>query len=617
MWEIEPAAVRWREEKIRPAANADTRKYAQRDATDYEVCIRAFNAVPFGHRYSHQFLLNSWELMWPSFFVLHKDGIENEWCIRMAKAFRQHKRLSLVGCASSTKSQCAAFYGYTLWKAKPQATSVYLSTTSSEAGEARMWGTIKDLFARDKYQMGKRIDSLQLICLDAEVKDDEGVKQRDFRDVLKFVKIKTGNEGRNAVGAICGRKNLNVVWICDELNYMDQGIMDARVNLFSNPFAQFIGIGNAPSEGSPLYMDAEPVGEEFPDGYRSVDIELHEEWKTKIGTCLYFNGSKSPNFKAPDPKKPPFPFMMNANSREEIREAAGGDDTNVFWVQFYGFPPGVEVSDKVVDRKFLASHRAMEKAEWAGTGVKVAGGMDCGFREGGDPSVIDFGKVGKDVEGNTIVDWNAQDGKVLYPIQNSKDGYEKQMATRAVDECIKNECHDLAIDISGDGGMTATAIKDEARARNWALNLIPVSFMGAADDKVTVQGERRMASDMFDRKVSQLWMNFREAVRKKVVRGISPYAKATDHLCSRRYDGGGTKRFSVEKKSDMKKRLGRSPDHGDARVLTTLVALNMGIGPAVSAVQKHNVTAPKSAQPAPAEKARYGGHATLQRYGGR
>jgi len=601
------------EKTIRPAANEVTQRFQQRNATEYEVTARAFTSTPFAHEFKHQFLVRLWQIMWPDFFVIEKDGILNSWCLKMAKAFCSFKRLSLVGCASSTKSQCAAMYGYTMWKVNPEGTSVYLSTTSAEAGEARMWGVIKDLFSKDRFQIGKRIDSLQLICLDAETKDDEGAKQRDFRDVIKFVKIKTGNEGRSAVGSICGRKNKRVLWICDELNFMELGIMDARVNLFSNPFAQFIGIGNAPTEGSPLYMDAEPVGEAFPDGYRSVDIEAHDRWKTKTGVCFYFNGAKSPNFEAPDPKKPPFPFMMNAVAREEIREMAGGDDTNVFWVQFYGFPPGVEVSDKVVDRKFLESHRAFEKTEWAPMAVqKIAGGMDCGFREGGDPSVIDFAKVGKDVSSDMVVDWINRDGKRLHPIQNSKDGFEKQMAIRAVDELVANNCHDLAIDISGDGGMTATAIKDEVLKRGWKLNLIPVSFMGSPDDRITVQGEKRTAKEMFDRKVSQLWMNFREAVRKKIVRGCSPHCKAIDHLCSRRYKGGGTKKFSVEQKKEMKKRLGRSPDEGDARVLTLLVALGMGAGPSTPESRR----AQDTPRVEPASVPRYSGHATRARYSG-
>jgi hypothetical protein len=59
---------------------------------------------------------------------------------------------------------------------------------------------------------------------------------------------------------------------------MDAGILDARVNLFSNPFAQFIYVGNGPIEGDPIYIDGEPFGDGFLDGWRSIDPDVHFHW---------------------------------------------------------------------------------------------------------------------------------------------------------------------------------------------------------------------------------------------------------------------------------------------------------------------------------------------------
>lgn len=618
MWEIEPAAVRWREEKIRPGANEATQKFQQRNATEYEVNMRAFNATPFGHRYRHQFLIQLWMLMWPDFFIFQVGEFVNHWCLRMAKAFCSEKRLSMVGCASSGKSFTAAMYAYTLWKAKPQKTSIYLSTTTGEAGEARMWGIVKDLFTRDKYRIGKRIDSLQLICLDEEVKDDDGVKQRDFRDVIRCVKIKTGNEGQNVVGTICGRKNDNVLWIADELNFMDIGVLDARVNLFSNDWAQFIGIGNAPTEGSPLYLDAEPFGDDFPDGWRSADKDSHDEWPTRVGKCLYFNGEFSPNFQFEKGVKG-FPKIMNDEKREEVWVTSGREENNIYWSQFHGFPATVEISNKVITQPLLKEGGAFTKAEWIGSSVKTIAGMDCGFRAGGDPSVIDFARVGKEVGGNTIISFDNADGLALLPSQKSEDSFEVQMAKKALDAMGANNrnCHDLAIDISGDGGMTAVALQNEARARGYVLNLVPISSMGEADDRVTVPGEKRKASEMFDRKVSQIWTSFRILVQSKLVRGVNKTCNATRQMCARKFEEDERKRFSIEQKKVMKKRTKRSPDHADARMYCAFLGLSQGISLAAPVKHKMAPTAPKSAQPAPAEKARYGGHATVQRYSGR
>jgi hypothetical protein len=620
MWQLSESARAYREERVRVIANTHARKHSQRDATEYEISMVAFNAVPFGHAFSHQFLIELWTIMWPDFFMLNKDGIENDWCIRMAKAFRQHKMISLIGCASSSKSQCAAFYAYTLWKANPSRTTAMLSTTSAESGEARMWGYIKDLFTKDRFPIGKRIDSLQTIILDKEVKDDDGVKQRDFKDCLKFVKLKTGREGLNAVGTMCGRKNDFVLWACDEENFMDIGILPGRVNMFSNAkpgsLVQFIGIGNAPNEGSPLYIDAEPTGAKFPDGYRSVNIEVDEEWPTRTGVCLYFNGNKSPNFRALDQKKPPFPFLMNAFSKAEIRNAAMGEETNIFWSQFYGFPPSVEVPDKVLTHKLLESNGAFEKCEWGGSPTKWLGGLDCGFRKDGDPTVLDFARIGKDVKGNTVMDWESKDGMAILPVQNSKDAFEKQMAIRVIDKLIKKDCHDLAIDIMGEGGMTATAIKDEALKRGWKLNLVPISSMGSPDDKIVVPGDKRMASEVFDRKVSQIWMSMRVAVGKGLIRGMGPHTKAVQQLCERKFITDQRKRFAIEKKEDMKKRLRRSPDFGDSRCYTLFLGLSHGLALAPKA---QAVVLPPTREERDASGGnRYSGHGISgNRYAGR
>lgn len=625
MWEIEPAAVRWRDEKIRPRLNQLTQKAAQRDATEYEVAVDCFNHTPFGHRFKHQFLITLWKLMWPRFFLIDSQGLQNTWCIRMAKAFCEHQMISLIGCASSSKSQCAAFYAYTLWKCNPKRTTSLLSTTSAEAGEARMWGYIKDLYDKDQFKIGKRIDSLQIICLDEEVKDEEGSKQRDLKDAIKFVKLKTGREGLNAVGTMCGRKNDFFLWVCDEENFMDIGILDARVNGFSNMgrggLVQFIGIGNAPSEGSPLYVDAEPTGDLFPDGYRSVDIDVHEEWPTKTGVCLYFNGNKSPNNACENPAKPAFPFLMNALSKEAIRKAAMGEDTNVYWTQFYGFPPSVDVPDKVLTHKFLESNNAFEKAEWAGTPTKWVAGLDCGFRADGDPTVIDFGRVGKDVNGNTIISWDGRDGKAMLPDQKSKLAFEDQMAMKVLDALnekmengVNRDCHDLAIDIMGEGGMTLNAIRLEAARRGYKLNILPISSMGTADDRVVVPGERRLASEMFDRKVSQIWMMMRIAVGKGLVRGMSATTKAVQQLCARKFNTDEKKRFAVEQKKDMKKRLKRSPDFADARVYTLFLAFSHGV--ALGKVDRPPIVFNRPENEPTGPLKQYAAHDTKRRYTG-
>jgi hypothetical protein len=612
MWTLSPQAQHIRDHnQAKINAGLKARKYDP--ITDYELDLRLFRDLPFGHPCKYEFLIRAWNHESPTADVLEVDGHKNYWHVRMTKALCRFKRLILLGCASSGKTHRSAAYGKTLWKSRPFGTSVYLSTTSAEAGEARTWGTVKDLFNADKHRIGKVINSLRVITLDEETRGEDGEKERDYRNGIRAVLIKSGAEGQNIVGTICGRKNDQVIWICDELNFLDPGVLDARINLFSNDFAQFVGIGNAPTEGSPLYTDAEPYGKDFPDGWRSVDKDVHEGWPTKTGYCLYFNGEKSPNMRIPRGQPPRFKKLMDWAKRDEITVTAGGEDTPGFWVQFYGFPPTVDVPDKILTWKLLQSNGAFDLPLWDGSDLKSIAGLDLGFREGGDPCVIDFCQVGRDTRGKRIAAFE-KETVTLHPSQKSKDAFEKQIGARVIEECRKRGCHDLALDVSGDGGLLLQAIEREARDRGYVLNVLAVSFSGTADDSVVIPGEKRTAKEMFDRKVTQLWAGFRVCVQNGVVRGMDEHSKATGELCGRKYSTDEKKRWSIEKKADFKKRLKRSPDNGDARVLALFLALKHGLsgmesGPGAVAAEKRVERA--------AALPRYSGHGGRQLYGGR
>lgn len=583
----------------------------------YELDLRLFGKIPQKHPCKFEFLIRCWNHQWPDFFVIERDGYVNSWHVRMAKAFTRSNCVNLVGCASSGKTFVSSAYAQVKWKAAPFGTSVYLSTTSAEAGEARTWGTVKDMHNKDQFRIGKLINSLRVITLDEETKGEDGETERDYRNCLKAVLIKSGQDGRNVIGTICGRKNKNVIWQCDEMAFMDLGVLDARVNLFSNAtdgdFAQFLGIGNAPSEGDPLYIDAEPYGAKYPDGWRSLDKDLDEWWTTRTGICLYFNGDKSPNMLAPPGKRPPFPRLMDRSARAEILKMAGGEDTPIYWRQLYGFPPTVDIPDKILTWKLLQSNGAFEQPLWDGSPLMTIAGLDLGFREGGDPCVIYFSQIGRDTRGKRIACFE-KDGIPLIPSQKSKEAFETQIATLVVKSCRDRGCKNLALDVSGDGGLLLQAIERVSRAEKYELNVLPVSFSGTASDSITIPGEKRTAKDMFDRRVTELWAGFRLCVQNGVIRGLQEQSKAVRELCGRKFSTDEKKRWSIEKKSDYAKRLKHSPDYADAACLNAFLALKHGLSgmdpsPGARAAAQREERA--------AALPRYGGHAQRARYGGR
>jgi hypothetical protein len=563
--------------------NPEFRNAEGRDGTPYEILLKGFGSFPLRHPIAHEFLILLWQHQWEGDVHIENRGVLNHWLVRMAKGLCFFKRLVIMGCGSSGKTGIVSAYCYTRWKANPFNTSVFLSTTSAEAGENRAWGNVKAWHRLDRHKVGKCIDSLGIITLDEELRDEDGAKERDLRDVVKRVNIKPGTEGDNAVSSIVGRKNFHVIWHCDEYNFMNPGVLDARVNLNTNPLNQFIGTCNAPKEGDPAYMDATPFGDKYPDGWKSVDKDVDLSWPTERSYCLYFNGAKSPNNGVDGP--PPFPLLMHEGIREDMEKDSGGIDSPNYWKQYFGFPPGADISDKLLTINLLQTNGAFMKPNWRDAEKKVLGGLDLGFRADGDPCVLQFGDLGMCAplrEDDEMPKFRKllvmeRDGIRLVPSQKSKDAFEAQIAKRVIEECRSRGCHDIALDVTGDGGILLQHIERESREQGYPLNVLPVSFSGTAEDRIVIPGEKRTAKEMFQNMVAQLWGTFRLSVLNKAILGMDPHSQCTKQLCARKMGTDDKKRLTVEPKKEMKKRLRRSPDNADAGALLNHLALKHGL----------------------------------------
>lgn len=576
MWKLPPELEKYREDN-RPRAMANV---GGRAVSDYELDMLCFNRQPWRAQNKWQFLLRVMQGQWKELMLQETvNGVffENYWAIRIAKEMCRSPIINLMGCGSSGKTFFATCVCYTVWKSSPYRTSVYLSTTTGEGADARAWAVVNQLYREDPHRFGKMINSTRtLVVEEADELNEDNAKFRDLRNAIKCVLIPTGNEGKNVVAAISGRKNNRVIWCCDEYSHMDMGVLQGRVNLFTNAaaggWAQFVSCNNGPHEGSVSLIDCEPA-----DGWSSVNKDENWRWETRAGVCLYFNGDKSPNMRVERGAKAPFPKLFDWEVRDIILKNCWNDENSPeFWTQVFGFPPSVSIADTVLTLPFLRNHKAFDVAEWAGSETKWGAGLDLGFRKDGDPCVCHFFQIGKAVNGKTVAEFEA-DSVVLNPSQAAKEAFEEQIAQKFLEKCRERDCHDVALDVTGDGGIMLQAIEKEARTRGWVLRVVAVSFSGTADDKVITPGEKRVAKDIYANKVSQLWAGMRVCVGNEVIRGLGERSKAVSQLCGRKFFTDEKKRFGVEKKSDFKLRLKRSPDQGDAVCLGGFLALKMGL----------------------------------------
>lgn len=593
---------------MRPVAESRIK----RSMTDYELDMYCFSKVPWKHPIKHEFLIRGMQGQWGDKIMFEEtiNGTRyvNYWATRIVKEMCQSPIINEMGCGSSGKTGMTVRTLYTIWKSAPFHTSVFLSTTTGEASDARAWAVVQEIYREDVHREGKLINSARTLVMEEENPEgEEDAKFRDLRNSIKCVLIPTGNEGRNVVGAISGRKNHIVIWQCDEFPHMDLGVLAGRANLFTNVagggWAQFIGCGNGPKDGDAMFIDAEPV-----NGWTSINKDEHWRWETRSGVCLYFNGEKSPNMQAPEGVKVPFPRLMDRAARAVLLKNSWNDEnTPEFYTQFYGFPPSINIPDTVLTIPFLKNGGVFNPVEWEGTGRKTLAGLDLGFRQDGDPCCLYFGKIGKDTRGKKVLE-SEPDSIPLNPNAKSQDEFNKQIAKLVVDKCRERDCHDLALDVTGDGGILLQAIEREAREQGYQLNCLAVSFSGTAEDRVVIPGEKRVARDMYANMVAQLWAGVRVCVGNSVVRGMSEKGRATRQLCQRKFATDAKRRFTVESKKEMKKRIKRSPDDADSFVLLVYLALRHGLSGTESLPKKQTWETVLNTQ-AP-QKTRYSGHRT-------
>ena len=120
----------------------------------------------------------------------------------------------------------------------------------------------------------------------------------------------------------------------------------------------------------------------------------------------------------------------------------------------------------------------------------------------------------------------------------------------------------VAVDTWGAGSGFGALIEKE-----WSKDIMHVESSGrATDTQIASQSEER-ASDVYDRRVTELWFSMRELVLGDQIRGLD--SVSIEQFCTRTYETKGRK-YSIEQKKDYKLRLGKvdnhykSPDEADA-----------------------------------------------------
>jgi hypothetical protein len=465
---------------------------------------------------------------------------------------QEFPHFSLSGCASSGKSHALAAYAIINWLCDPHNTFVYITSTSTAGAKHRVWKSIMTLYwACPVLQaIGKMVDSQAKICT-----IHEGTGKHDDSAGI-FILAAAPSKARESIGAIIGRKNKRVFLLADELAELSFAVLEAAFgNLMANPLFQFGAASNFKSREDAFGEVTEPK-----DGWESITVDS-DEWETKRGYALRFDGMRSPNILA---GKDIYPYIYGSKQLKEHR--THGEKSITFWRMCRSFETPAGLENAIYTESDLSSGQAYANQVLWDFGYTDIGGADPGYTNGGDRFVFWHGRLGQ------------QDGVWVLLLVKSKVLREDvtklkertrdyQMADQVIAECqaCNINPNNFGVDVTAQGVAFASILTEEWSRNGTRVNIHKVNFGGAPTERQVFADDARPANKLYTNKVTEIWYVGKEFIKYSQIKGVIP--SLAREMKARIYDtikGQDGLKMRAESKLDMKKRLGFSPDEADA-----------------------------------------------------
>ena len=479
-----------------------------------------------------------------------KKFIFHPWAERMLENACQHKFLAIAGCSSSGKSEFGALWGIVSFLSAPNLTKILVTSTSLKDSRQRIWGSIEEYWQQAASTLGGE-ENLpgELVSASGLIRYRRNGKKSDRQGLVLIAGEKS--KANEAMGKLIGYKGEKLILVCDELPELSEKLLQAaEANLFSNPDFSMIGIGNPNSHYDPFGVFCTPKA-----GWASITQQT-DEWETERGYCIRFDGEQSPNILLNENR---YPWMITKEKLADFRRMLG--ETTLRYARFVkGWFHETGGSEGVFSEADIIKYKGAMKTIWATPPIMVAG-FDPAFTNGGDDSMLHFGRLGSDDNGLKILEWGE-----CVELNEDRD-LKDQPRTHQVVRMLRKECEKrgvsprhLAIDGTGAGKPFCDVVRSE-----WSGEFLEVSFGGSASDLPASGTDSTPSKERYTNRVSEIWYSGREYLQSGQIRGIYP-ALAVE-LCARQYETRGRGKVCVESKKDMKDRIGKSPDRADSALL--------------------------------------------------
>ncbi len=404
---------------------------------------------------------------------------------------------------------------------------------------------------------GKLLDSIgQISCGDVP-----GLITSDKAGIALIAGDKS--KETESIGKLIGFKNQRVFLLADELPELSENLIKAATsNLAGRPYFQMVGSGNFKSIYDPFGTFTKPKA-----GWESVTIN-DLEWETDRGKCIRFDGMQSPNILLGADIWPVY------NSKSYAEHQRLGENSALFWRMCRSFPCPEGLENAIYSESDLLNGRVHESVIWLGDTTMVAA-CDPSFTTGGDRCPLMIGRLGRS---NTGVNTLALEKIYLLTedVRLKDQSRAFQIAGQIRQLCSQHGVAPFHFGLDATGAGIAFG---EIVAEVWSSLILRVQFGGAPSDGIVSDTDTRPAKDAYSNRVSELWYQGLAYVRSNQIRGIDK--EVARELIARRYESikGTGMKIRVEPKSEMKKRIGYSPDLADCwMIMLELCRQRLGFG---------------------------------------
>jgi hypothetical protein len=457
-------------------------------------------------------------------------------------------------------SEFMAIWALLNWLSAPPLTLALVTSTSIRDAKKRVWGAVQRYWPAIKPVAPGKLADTPTPSIYSIV---NGQRMEQAGVYLIPAEAKKTAE---VTGKMRGMKAFRVIVVADELSELGHAFLDTALsNLANNPVTHISAAANPVSYYDPFGRFVEPV-----NGWGSITVN-DEKWETKLGgVCLHFDALKNPNYIAGENKWP-------IQKWEKIEEAKTrlGEDSPMFWRDYRGFWPPQAASKAIYSEAEIVRFQADQKPVWRGRVERVAG-VDPSFVAGGDRCVLYVGSYGQNKDGSDQVSFDE-----FFYIEEEASNPEPRtfQVAKKIAEIINTKgvaWRNVGVDVTGGGVPFCDALATVCRSNEFRR----VHFGGAPTARSLSAYDSTRADEKYANRVTELWFGAKELLQNDQLRGIGP--DLAKEMTSRNYDtrkSGGMK-VVVESKTDMKARIGRSPDIADAAfVLLDVVRERFGLRP--------------------------------------